>query len=175
MIFRFDNYVEKWASLYKPMLHDPCRGSKNKRMYRIDSINRLEEFAANLTAAKSPSVAVVTQIDGESDGPSNKSFRYTHRAFFFVKQTTGSLKNVTIDEVGAADAKAEGVEIVQDFLAYMYDDLKNGNKDLRGIRWETATVFSMPQKFSGWWPTELVIEHIVQRNICIKKDLYIDP
>lgn len=173
MIFRLDNYLEQWAQVYKPISHDPTRGSRDKRFYRMDSITRLEEFTANLTQAKSPSMAVVTQMDGAVEGSSNKFMRYTHRIFFMVKQTdTNALRGV-IDELGAADAKAEGQELAQDLLAWFYEDKdKNKNKELAGLDFSTATVFSVPQKFNGWWPTELVIEHVVPRDLCINKEKY---
>lgn len=171
MIFRVDNYLEQWAQVYKPISHDPTRGSRDKRFYRMDSITRLEEFLANMAQAKSPSMAVVTQMDGAVEGSSNKFMRYTHRIFFMVKQTdTNALRSV-IDELGAADAKAEGQELAQDLLAWFYED-KNKNKELAGLDFSTATVFSVPQKFNGWWPTELVIEHVVPRDLCINKDKY---
>lgn len=171
MIFRVDNYLEQWAQVYKPISHDPTRGSRDKRFYRMDSITRLEEFLANMAQAKSPSMAVVTQMDGAVEGSSNKFMRYTHRIFFMVKQTdTNALRSV-IDELGAADAKAEGQELAQDLLAWFYED-KNKNKELAGLDFSTATVFSVPQKFNGWWPTELVIEHVVPRDLCINKEKY---
>lgn len=175
MIFRIDNYLEKWAQRYKPISHDPTRGSRDKRFYRIDSITRVEDFATNLTQAKSPSMAVVTQMDGAFDGASNKFIRYTHRIFFFVKQPAANLSRGVIDEVGAADAKAEGQELAQDLMAWLYHDKTvNRNKDLAGLDFSTATAFTVPQKFNGWWPTEVVIEHLVPRNLCVNEEKYVE-
>lgn len=173
MIFRIDNYLEKWAQIYKPISHDPTRGSRDKRFYRIDSIFKLESFAANISLAKSPSMLVVTQMDGELDGQSSKFIRYTHRVFFMVKQVSASGLSGVIDEVGAADAKAEGQLLGQDLLAWLMHDYKeNKNKELAGLDFSTATIFSVPEKFNDWWGTEVTIEHLVPRNLCVSNEKY---
>lgn len=173
MRFRYDNYIEQWAQMYKPISHDPTRGSRDKRFYRIDSITRLEDFAVNLSQAKSPSVAVVTQLDGAIDGASNKFMRYTHRLFFIVKQADTNIAKGIIDELSAADAKAEGQELAQDLFAWLYyDKCKNKNKDLAALDFETGAAFTVPQKFNGWWFTEVVIEHVVQRELCVNWEKY---
>lgn len=173
-MFRIDDYCEAWAQKFKPISHNPERGSRNKAFYRMDSITRLEEFATGLTHAKSPSMAVVTQIDGEMVSNNPKFMRYTHRIFFFVKQAGSVLQNSPIDEVAAANAKYEGVELVQKLIAYIYNDkTKNKNNDLDGIDFNTATIISVPQKFNGWWPTELVIEHVIPRQLCVNNEDYI--
>lgn len=172
-MFRIDDYCEAWAQKFKPISHNPERGSKDKAFYRMDSITRLEEFAAGLAHAKSPSMAVVTQIDGEMVSNNPKFIRYTHRVFFFVKQAGSILQNSPTDEVAAANAKYEGVELVYKLIAYMFNDkTKNKNTDLEGMDFNTASIISVPQKFNGWWPTELVIEHIIPRQLCVSKEDY---
>lgn len=172
-MFRIDDYCEAWAQKFKPISHNPEWGSKDKSFYRMDSITRLEDFAARLTHAKSPSMAVVTQIDGEMVPNNPKFMRYTHRIFFFVKQAGSVLQNSPTDEVAAANAKYEGVELVQKLIAYMFNDktkVKNG--DLEGLDFNTTTIITVPQKFNGWWPVELVIERVIPRQLCVSKEDY---
>lgn len=169
-MFRIDNYLERWAEQFKPIGHVPNKGSKEKRFYRMDSITRLDDFTKNLINAKSPSMGVVTQMDGQLDGQSGKFIRYTHRVFFLVKQKGAS---GAIDEVAAADAKYEGNELAQKLIAYLYEDkVKNENKDLKGLVIETTAVITVPQMYNGWWPTEVVVEHLIPRNLCVNKEDY---
>lgn len=175
MMFRIDNYLEAWAQKFKPISHNPERGSKDKRFYRMDSIMRMEEFTANLTRAKSPSMGVVTQMDGSMDERNPKFIRYTHRIFFFVKQAGEVLQNSPTDEVAAANAKYEGNELAQKLIAYLYKDkTENKNKDLTGMDFNTASIISIPQKYNGWWPTEIVIEHVIPRHLCLSGEDYIN-
>lgn len=172
MNFRVDNYMERWAQIYKPIQHNPAKGSNNKRFFRMDSILRIEEFAASIAKTKSPCMGVVTQFEATLDGAQARFIRYTHRIFFFVKQTAPSVSQGIIDELAATEAKAEGQEMAFDLLAYLENDKKT-NPDLKGLDFDTATVFSVPQKFSGWWPTEFVIEQLVPRNLCVNPEKYV--
>lgn len=172
-IFRIDNYLERWAQNFKPISHDPTQGSKNKAFYRMDSIHRLDEFASNLSGAKSPCLCVVTQMDGSGHPDIGKKMFYTHRIFFAVRQQSPDISKGIIDEVAAADSKAEGQELAQSLLAYMYDDkTKNKNKDLIALNFASAAISSLPQKFNGWWFTELVMEHIMAKDYCVNPQDY---
>lgn len=172
MTFRMDEYLEAWAQIYKPLLHNPKRGSADKRFFRMDSINRLEDFAVSLTKVKSPAMGVVTQIDASLDGHQARFLRYTHRAFFFVKQAVPSAGQGIVDELSAAEAKVEGQNLALDLLAYLENDKKT-NLRLKGLDIDTATIFTVPQKFNGWWPTEFVIEQLVPRTLCVNPEKYI--
>jgi len=172
-IFRIDNYLERWAQIFKPLSHDPAQGSKNKSFYRMDSIHRLEEFAVNLTRAKSPSLCVVTQMDGSASNDTGGKMVYTHRIFFAVRQEAADLSQGIINEVAAADAKAEGQELAQSLLAYMKNDkVKNGNKDLKALNMGSVAIITVPQKFNGWWFTELIIEHLIAKDFCVNPEDY---
>lgn len=168
-----DEYLERWAEKYKPISHVPNAGSKEKRFYRIDAITSIPSFAANLVNAKSPSMAYVTQVDGTLGGQSEKFIMLSHRVFFFVKQQGANLQNGVTEELAATDAKLLGAEIAQDLLAYIYHDWKkNGNKDLAGIDFKGSVIFTTPQQFNGWWPTELTFNEIVSRNLCVNPEKY---
>jgi hypothetical protein len=168
-----DEYLERWAEKYKPISHVPNAGSKEKRFYRIDAITSIPSFAANLVNAKSPSMAYVTQVDGTLGGQSEKFIMLSHRVFIFVKQQGANLQNGVTEELAATDAKLLGAEIAQDLLAYIYHDWKkNGNKDLAGIDFKGSVIFTTPQQFNGWWPTELTFNEIVSRNLCVNPEKY---
>lgn len=167
-----DEYLERWAEKYKPISHVPNAGSKEKRFYRIDAITSIPSFAANLVNAKSPSMAYVTQVDGTLGGQSEKFIMLTHRVFILIKQQGAVLQNGVAEDIAATDAKLLGAEIAQDLLAYIYNDKKNGNKDLAGIDFKGSVIFTTPQMFNGWWPTELTFNEIVSRNLCVNPEKY---
>lgn len=183
-MFRFDNYVEQWAMKFKELAHDPSKGSMNKRMYRMDSMMRNEEFSANLANAKSPSVGAVTQYDASSIGNGKRMMAFTHRVFFMVKQTTNSLTNPVINEVAAADAKEHGVEMAMKFVAYMEQDRKGWpdakgrptkapNADLATIDFDTIDIVTDPVQHNGWWFTELLVQHTQSRPLCVVSTDYL--
>lgn len=168
-----DNYLEQWATKFKPISHVMDGGSKLKRFYRIDSITAIPSFMANLTQAKSPSVGYITQIDAVLAGQGEKFMQLSHRVFFFVKQQGAVLQNGPSEEVAATEAKTEGYELAQDLLAYLYEDAKkNKNKDLEGIDFKGAVIFTTPQQFNGWWPTELTFNQLVPRYLCVNPEKY---
>ena len=41
---RIDNVIEQWATIYKPISHDPTRGSKQKRFFRFNSFADSADF-----------------------------------------------------------------------------------------------------------------------------------
>lgn len=174
MSFRMDNYLEKWAMIYKPVSHIPDAGSKGKRFYRIDAITSLSPFLANLVNAGSPSLAYVTQFDSTLCGQGNKFISVEHRVFVLVKQQGINLQNGVTEELAATEAKAEGAEIAQDLLAYIQEDYrKNHNKDLAGIDLAGSAIFTTPQQFNGWWPTELIFSQVSSRMLCVNREKYI--
>ena len=173
-MFRMDEYLEKWATKYKPISHQPEAGSKGKRFYRLDSITSVAPFLANLVNVKTSSMGYITQVDGVLAGNSEKFLMKEHRVFFFVKQQGIDLQNGITEELAATEAKHEGSEMAEDLLAYLYQDHKKGNKDLAGIDFKGAAIFTTPQQFNGWWPTEVTFSQLSPRNLCVNKEKYHD-
>lgn len=172
-MFRMDEYLERWASKYKLLSHHPEAGSKGKRFYRIDAITSVPSFLANLANAGQVSLAYVTQFDAVLAGQGEKFLMREHRVFVLVKQQGVDVQNGVTEELAAADAKAVGAEVAQDLLAYIYNDQKrNGNKDLEGIDFKGAAIFSTPQMFNGWWPTEVTFSQLMKRNLCVNPEKY---
>lgn len=173
MEFRMDNYLERWAEMYKPISH--CAGStgKERRFYRIDSFTSIEPFASKLNLVKSPCVAFVTQVDMNVRGNSDAFLLENHRVFFLVKQEGPGSAGGLRDELAATEAKRQGREIAEDCLAYLYYDMRtNRNKDLAGIDFSSATIYSMPRQFNGWWPVELIFAQLSPRKLCVEPEKY---
>lgn len=172
-MFRIDNYLEVWASNFKPISHVVGGKGKAKRFYRMDSIHKLPEFSANLTNAMSPSMGVVTQVDLGENKDNPKFYLLTWRIFFFVKQKGSVLQNGVTDEVAAADAKAEGFELANKLMAYLYNDKTvNKNPELQGLVLDSTEIFSIPEIFNGWWATEMMIGYMISRPKCINQEDY---
>lgn len=171
-MFRFDNYIEQWAIKYKPISHDPSRNSKKKAFYRIDSIDSTLEFSTNISIAKSPACAVSTEIEGRMNTSNNKQVIYTYRIFFMTRQAGTSTTQKAVDGISEMECKVNNDDMVQDFLAYISDDKKNGNPDLRGLDIDNAEWYTAPQKYNNWWFTVLVISNIVPRYLCVNKEKY---
>ena len=105
-MFRMDEYLERWASKYKLLSHQPEAGSKGKRFYRIDAITSVPSFLANLANAGQVSLAYVTQFDAVLAGQGEKFLMREHRVFVLVKQQGVDVQNGVTEELAAADAKA---------------------------------------------------------------------
>ena len=182
-MFRFDNYCEEWAKKFRPISHDPNIGSKEKRFYRMNYYQELNTLCTNLNMAKSPAMAVATQIEAETEGKTSKFLRHSLKVYFLVRQESSAIAVGAASELNAAAAKAEGYELAEKFLAYISAD-KNGikddqgnllspaNPDLHGLVLDRAEIFTAPSIYGNWWVTALIIENITQRQLCVNREEY---
>lgn len=186
MLFRLDNLLENWASLYKPLSHDKAKGSKDKRFYRIKSIATDNEFGRNSNVAKSPSMLFSVLIDAQANGKSN-FISYRYEVYFVSKAVSrGLAKTARQDDDLGADHQLLMDEMVQDLLAYLhlckhtgscpienteFDDVTKAG--LKGLRLDDAQWASIPLQFKNEWHVMgLSIEGIAQRDLCVDKELY---
>ena len=169
-MFRFDNYCEEWAKSFKLIKHDPARGSKNKAFYRMDSFSKIIPLCTSLSTGKDIAMAVVTKLDADAEGHTSKYLHFTYNAFILVKQKDTTFP--TDQEIYAADAKALGFEIAEKFLAYMEQD-KTVNKDLKALNLSHASIFTDDVAYGKWWATEIILENVVQRVLCVKPEDYV--
>lgn len=185
-MFRLDNFLEYWATIYKPLSHDPSAKSKHKTFYRIDRLGGDNEFARNFNTAPSPCMAFPTSIDAEM-GKNAKQIVYHHGFYFMVKQssaTNGKLNRQS--DLDAADCKAELDDLAQDLLAWLYAERKRATdpatlKDytqeeqiaLKGLALEEAKWWSVPELYNGWWVLGIEFDRTESRNLCVNPEDYI--
>lgn len=201
-MFRFDNILEHWATIYRPLSHDPSAHSKHRTFFRISMIDADSYFVRNFNTQPSPAMAYATHIDAELAAQNPKATSYRHVIYFLVKQAAGNLSKTAItDEMSATEARFYTDEMVQDLLAYLFilkgiaggksapaDAApvlssvpgtpvsgfdKETREALRGLQLDQAHWGTLPVTLNGWHVCGLTIEQISPRQLCITPNKYI--
>lgn len=191
-MFRFDNILERWAQLYKPISHNPDNVRKHA-FFRIDIDYRDGEWIKNFNLAPSPCMAYSTQVDGMLQ--QNGLASYQHRIVFLVKQNLGNdLKKTNAkSDLDAAECKFYANDLTIDLLAFLQrlkkaamGGFRGVEKDavlspfakitdasaLHGLQIGSANWATIPVRYNGWWLCELDIVQVVERPLCIVPEKY---
>lgn len=191
-MFQLDNILEYWATIYKPIAHDPAAKSKDKRFFRIQEIDMQSEWSRNMNTIDKPCLLFRNAIEAELDKQNPKHVRYFWGVYLVVKQK--GVPNNVVDELGASDCKRRLNEMVIDLLAWL-DDLRtkagNGRTDasnpffsltdretregLRGLRLEETAWWTTPVHLNGWWILGLELHCLDPRLLCVNAEKYIEP
>ena len=120
-MFRLDNLLEQWATIYRPLSHTPGAKSDHRTFFRIGMIDQNSEFIRNFATTPSPAMAYATHIDAELAAQNPKAVSYRHVIYFMAKQQSGTLsKTQATDELSATEARFQTDDMVQDLLAYLF-------------------------------------------------------
>ena len=196
-MFRLDNVLEKWATIYRPLQHDPAAKAKHKTFFRIGMIDGQSYFVRNYNTQPSPCMAFATHVDAETE-KNSKFITYRYVIYFLVKQDNNPQKTDVTDELAATDARYDTDELMQDLLAFLetmqtaagkgYDGItikgqsgedhffpitKDERQSWRGLRLDSVSWGTMPPMITGWQLCGLTIEQLQPRNICIHENKYI--
>lgn len=179
-MFRFDDILEHWAEIYKPISHSPDPTQKHTAFYRVDMINSDSQFVRNLNLAPSPALAYSTVLNVEyNDGV----LRYGHTMYFLVKQRSQGIAKTSIQEdIEAAECKYVMNEYILDLLVYLrtlkkaalsskIKDIETAN-GLRGLDFSRVSWGSVPVKYNGWWVCVLGLDQIVKAKNCLLEERY---
>ena len=191
---RIDNILEKWATMYKPLSHDPQLGSKKQAFFRIDSLNKENAFVRNYNIAHSPSMAYSSVIEAELTSLNDKVIDYRHVVYFMLKQKSESLSKTAVsDDNEAAEIKFELDTMVQDLVAFLVtlkqailagaDKLMLGKRPfvissdvrlaMQGFVESSAEWATIPMKFNGWWYIGVQFSRRESRKLCVISEKYI--
>ena len=120
-MFRLDDILEHWATVYRPLSHTPGAKSDHRTFFRIAMIDQNSEFIRNFATTPSPAMAYATHIDAELAQQNPKAVSYRHVIYFMAKQQSGTLsKTQATDELSATEARFQTDDMVQDLLAYLF-------------------------------------------------------
>ena len=172
---RIDNLIEQWAIIYKPISHDPTRGSRNKRFFRFDNLDKAIDVTSQFTTFKTPVCGIVTQFDGMSRG---KLMEMEVVVFVFVKQSVPR-SDIQGAELAAVDAKMIGADICNDLWIWLSEQKKKAGNDpkgeyywLNGLDLDSIAIMSYPVMLNDWWPTTLEMKVKVPRRTCSDSSKY---
>lgn len=194
-MFRLDNILERWCTIYKPISHDPTtKDVKRHAFFRSDVNYANTEWLKALPLAKSPAMIYSTSVDGLLQ--KNGLASYQHRILVVVKQNLGSkgLQRTNSDtDLDAAECKFYANDIVIDLLAFLqklkkaacnnFRGIADGDvlsqfakiedaEMLRGLQLDNVSWATIPMVYNGWWICEVDVLQVVQRPLCIVPDKY---
>lgn len=200
-MFRLDNILERWASLYRPLHHDAVQ---HPSFFRIGMIDGQSYFVRNFSKMGGCCMAYATHIDAELAQQNPKLISYRHVIYFMVKQEAGNLSKTQLtDELGATEARFRTDQMVQDLLAvlFMLKSLCGGksippdtaaalpqdmqqflrhisadaqyHEGLRGLQLDSAHWGTLPAALNGWQLCGLTIEQLTPRQLCINAERYV--
>lgn len=120
MMFRLDNILEHWATLYAPLSHDTDPAAKHRTFFRISMIDANSEFVRNFATTPSPAMAYSTHYNAEMGEQNSNVIRYRHAIYFMAKQQSGTLsKTAATNDLAATEARFYTDELAQDLIAVL--------------------------------------------------------
>nr|DAZ81153.1 MAG TPA: hypothetical protein [Caudoviricetes sp.] len=165
---RFDNLLEKWATNFKPISHNPEGGAAGKRFFRIDGPEQLESILTSIVNIKTPIMGYITQIAGVGIEGKDGLMEYAHRVFIFVYHR---IQNNYREDIDIMESKVCGVEIAEKLIAYLRK-LKKENPEYRGLRLEDSALLTYPVRFGNWYPIEVTFYQTQNYNKCVNPEDY---
>lgn len=167
MDFRFENFVEHWCSIYKPLQHVPGERSKNKRFFLTDTTYLgMSDFMNSINARTSSCVVMESSVEGTVKGGIDTQ---QHTIYFFAKAKS------TQDGFDAREAMLEAKGYMTEFLAYLRAKQREGMPELQRINLDERNGYmSIGPLLNNWYGVYLTIEDVRQVKICVDKDNYIN-
>lgn len=193
-MFRLDNILEHWASIYRPLSHTlaPSAKPKDKAFFRIQEIDLQSEWSRNMNLIDHPCLLFRTQIESELEKDNPKRIQRFWGIYFAVKQK-GAPNNV-VDDDAATDAKLLLDKMTIDLLAFLFDlqekaaagrtDVstplytlsdRETRESLRGLRLEQTSWWTTPVHLAGWWLMGIELHALDPRKLCVNPDDYLPP
>lgn len=189
-MFQLDQVLEYWATIYKPIAHDPAAKSKDKRFFRIQEIDLQSEWSRNMNTIDKPCLLFRNAVEAEIDKQNPKRINYFWGVYLAIKQK--GVPNNAVDELGAADCKRRLNEMTIDLLAWLFDLQTKANggvrnvsnpffslsdretrEGLRGLRLEQTSWWSTPVHLAGWWLMGIELHGLDPRLLCVNQEKYI--
>ena len=182
-MFRLDEVLERWATIYKPMQHNPSAAAKveDKAFFLTDRLADENEFTRNFAKLKKPCVLYCSTIDAQLSKDNHKAVSYQYNFYLLAKQQGA---NYAQDDQGAANVKVDLNEMMLDLLAWLFEERAKAESDLtlskderngwKGLRLEQTAWWSAPRFKNGWWIIGVEIEGIDPRKLCVNPEKYID-
>lgn len=165
MDFRFENFVEHWCEIYKPLQHVPGERSKNKRFFLTDTTYLgMSDFMANIGSRASSCVVMESSVEGMVKGGFDMQ---QHTIYFFSRAKS------TQDGTDAREAMLEARGFMLEFLAYLRKKQDDGMEEVQRINLDERNAYqSVGPLYNGWYGVYITLEDVRQTLLCVNKDNY---
>lgn len=170
-MFRFDQFTEHWASIYRPMLHEKGKYARNKRFYLTDTYMGLVDFMTNIRPDQSPCVV----MESAQEGSMTDRFDYPRYSLYFMVRAEDMS-----DGESAMSAKLEAKQHMQKFMNYLRakqeEDARRKQKTgIAGIKIEQYMNYDTVGPFyDGWYGVQITLENLEAYSFCVSPDDYIE-
>lgn len=114
--FRLDNYMERWAALYKGIHHT----KEKPRFFRCDDEMNYDEFLQNYMKIADPICGVRTNLEGDMD--IRKRLDHPEYVLLFLQRVKAN------DFLNIADVKYRCKAIAEDFLIKLDTDRQQAER-----------------------------------------------
>lgn len=162
---RFDQFVENWCMVYKPMHHEPGEASKNKRFFFVDNYVSMTDFMTSIPNTSSPCVLMESNQEGMIKG-GKETPEYT--LYFMVK--TGTSKP---DGRLAHAVKLEAKQHMLKFMSYLREKMDEC-RDLQHIDVEEVPYATIGPFYNGWYAVTITLTDVKAWNLCIDPNDYME-
>lgn len=170
-LIRLIDFTQHWATIYRPMLHEPGKNSKNKRFFCIESIANLANFFKLLPNVKSPFVAMETNLGAEI---SDRFFMPNYNIYFFVKARDQKL---LANDIRDAEAKEEAMSHAIAFRNYIRQQQSLHQEDLlspvQGIDLSNMHLETFGPIADRWFAVGISLFDLAKINNCVNPDDYV--
>lgn len=170
-MFRFDRFVEHWASIYKPMLHTPDRYGRNKRFFLTDTYMGMVDFMTQIRPDQSPCVV----MESSQEGTMTDRFDYPRYSLYFMVRAEDMS-----DGSAAMDAKIEAKQHMQKFLIYLRRkkeeaEMNRRKSGLENIKIEQYLDYqTVGPMYDGWFGVLISLENLEAYSACVVADDYME-
>ena len=166
MDFRFEDFVEHWCTIYKPLQHVPGERSKNKRFFLTDTTYLgMSDFMANIGSRASTCVVMESSVEGTVKGGIDMQ---QHTLYFFAKAKS------TQDGADARAAMLEAKGHMTEFLAYLRQKQREGMEELQHVNLDERTGYlSIGPMYNNWYGIYITLEDVRQVRLCVDEGSYV--
>lgn len=164
-IFEFDDFVEHWAEIYRPMQHVPGKRSKNQRFFSTDTYMGMTDFMTSIQPKQSPCVIMESNVEGDLsefyDMP-----EYT--LYFMVRAEEMN------DGSSARTAKKEAKKHMNKFIAYLRRKQEEEHPSVKNIDLSRVHYQTIGPMYDGWYGATITLADVQGINQCMDSEDYIE-
>lgn len=163
---QFYDFVEHWATIYKPMLHQSGERSKNKRFFLTDTYMGMADFMTQIQPQQSPCVV----MESNQEGTLGDGIDYPNYAIYFMVRA----ERMT-DGRAAMLAKVEAKHHLKKFVSYIRQKQAKEDPALLHISIDDRLPYqTVGPMYNGWYGVMLQLSDARQYSNCFNPEDYVE-